>query len=212
MYILVDHHIVIPNALLNFPFCPRHANFNLLLRGVLPVTQAALQLLQGRGHDENQHRIRHRLPYPLGTHGVNIQKDGAFCPLLLQLGAGRAVVGFVVVVVFQERIFVNHPAELLHGDEVIAHALHLVGTGGPGSGRNGEGQVGSLLHGQFQCRALAHTGGTGNHNQFSFIHCTFSSASSVIFPCQRSPSAWVVSADRITWSVSISTTARVLRP
>ena len=128
------------------------------------------------------------------------------------LRPGGAVVAGVVLVVFQEFVPGDHVQERIPGDEEIVLPVHLAGAGGAGGGGDGEGQIRPSGHHQLQYGALANAGGAGNDNQLSLAHSGFSSVSSSSLPCQRSPRAWVVRADRITWSVSIKSTARVFRP
>ena len=167
--------MVIPDVLFHFPFCPLHADGNLVFRGIVPAPEPPLQFLNRGGHDEHQHRFGVIFFDIFRSVGFNVQQNMAHFPLLLHLGPGGAVEIFGVFVVFQKLALFDHVPELFPGHKVVVHPILLAGSGEPGGCGHGEEKILSRSHHFLDHRSLAHTGSAGDHNQFAHTHTLSSS-------------------------------------
>src|SRR5690625_3294520 len=139
-----------------------------LLGALGPAGQEpALQLLEGRRREEDEVGVRHGAADLARSLEVDLQQRR--CPgaqLILHRTAGRPV---PVLAVdhgpLQELAVGDHPVELGVGDEVVVHAVDLVGTGTAGGGGDREPHLGVTAADVGGDGALADGGGPGEDGQ-----------------------------------------------
>ena len=114
----------------------------------------------------------------------------------------------------QQLIPVDHLQKRVVTDEVIVYAVNLTLAGSAGGGGHGQKHVRMLPHGAFEHRALSGPGRAGKNEYFALLFqnqissCMKSSADRP----RRGPSFSAGRAESTTWSLSITSTAAVLRP
>ena len=178
----------------------------LLLGGIAPATEPALQLLKAGRRNEDQGGVGIVALDLEGAVGLDVQ-DHVLVTLELRLGGAVEIV--VMGVVLQHFPVLDHLLEALLGHEEVVDAVLLAGAGGTGGAGDGEPQILPGLHDPLQSGALADAGCAGENEDLTQV-----SSSSYLRSCSvlRWPMTSGVMADRITWSVSISSTEAVLRP
>ena len=95
---------------------------------------------------------------------------------------------------------------------MIMYAVHFPFAGASRGGGNGKIQIRILLEQGVEHCALPHAGRTGNNECLTLAQSNSSCVKSSTFIPKRGANFSVDSADSTTWSLSMISTAAVLRP
>ena len=215
LHVVVDDEVIIIRSQGHFVPGPAQTLLYFLSGVGAPAHQAVLQLRPGRRSQENTHGVR-----PLGvdllrTLHVDLQHYiPALSQGLIHGDPGCAVKIPGITRMLQQLVPLHHLQKRVVTDEVIVYAVHLAGAGRPGSSGNRQEHVRVVLHSAFEHRTLSGPGRAGKNKNFALLFqsqissCMKSSADSP----RRGPSFSAGRAESTTWSLSITSTAAVLRP
>src|SRR5699024_10741771 len=125
---------------------------------------------------------------------------------------GGAVVVAHIFGILQKFSPADAGLKLLPGDEVVVHPVLLPLPGGPGGKGDGKVKVGPPGQHLGQHRALPRPGKARDHHQGSSLSHSSSSPASSSRPPRRPATVSGWRAERMIWSLSVISTARVRRP
>ena len=167
---VVDQDVVILTGAQNLFLCGFQLGADLLLSLGGIRAQAALQLLPGGRHDEDQGSIRAEGADLGGAHHIHIQNHVAARPAqLFHCVLGGAVAVLAPVDIFQQLLGTDQLLELLMRHKVVVLAVLFIRPGGPGGHGNTFAGIGMLCNVVGDDGALAYAAGTGNDDQLTIL-------------------------------------------
>src|SRR5919109_1114141 len=177
--IVVGHDVLVLRCVLHLALGDLAPRRQVLGRLAAALLLAMLELLLGRSHDEDEHRVRNQLPHLLGALDVDLQQDiTSVIARALDAVAERAVQVAVVVRMLEKSALSYQLLELLSREEGVVLVRLFSRARLPGRARHRVRQPLVELQQSPDQRVLAYAGRTGDDDEQPSLHATDAQKSS----------------------------------